>query len=95
MADQYPDYKKIKEIALAEYLTDGPNSGGAAGLLLTKQKVYYFDATDWVGKIYKEEENITFFKKHQDSRQRGYADVIQHMIKTFGYKRDNDAPTSA
>lgn len=84
MASQYPDYPVLRKRAEQEWLTDGPNSGGVAGLLLVDDEIWWFTA-DWDPRIDGGPMPVAeFLARHGDSTHRGYAEAVAHLRTRHG-----------
>lgn len=75
-----PTYAALRAMGAREFLTDGPNSGGVAGLLVTPTEVWWFQA-DWTPEIVSGPTPAdVFVRRNRDSDGRGIADAVAFLI---------------
>lgn len=74
-----PSYRDLRERGAREFLTDGPNSGGVAGLLVLGDRVWWFvaDWTPWVQHPPMSAE--VFLARYGDRDARGYREATAYL----------------
>ncbi len=75
-----PSYADLRARGAKEFLTDGPNSGGVAGLLATETHVWWFQA-DWTPEITDGPIAASdFVRRYRDEDGRGIADAVAFLV---------------
>lgn len=77
------DYGTLIDAGAEIFLTDGPNSGGVAGLLLHEDWVYRFHA-EWNASLDGDPIPLDeFIAKHRDSKVRGFVSLVEAALARF------------
>ena len=74
-----PTYAELRGDGAREFLTEGPNSGGVAGLLVTDSHVWWFRA-EWTPEVSDRPIPVAdFLARYHDSEARGVREAVAHL----------------
>lgn len=86
-----PTYAELRARGAREFLTDGPNSGGVAGLLWLDGWVWWFRA-DWTPEVDASPTPIAaFLRRYGESEARGYR-ALCDALRQAGYTAGPTGP---
>lgn len=93
---QTPTYAELRAAGASEFLTDGPNSGGVAGVLATEAMVWWFVA-DWTPQIMgRGTPAAAFVDRYRADRSRGIVDAVAWLVaRGVGGPPDPDAQSGS
>ncbi len=76
-----PSYKELIARSEGEWLTDGPNSGGAAGIIFADGLIWSFEQS-WYPEINSNPLTpIEFLDRYENSNKRGFSSAVNYLKK--------------